>query len=47
MNVEDVANVVVLGYTTWKWYHEWKDRKKKERSQANKHSKQKAGKRSK
>ena len=45
MNVQDLASAVVLGYTSWKWYHEWKDRKKKERSQA-KRSKRKARKRS-
>lgn len=28
MNVQDIASAVVLGYTSWKWYHEWKDRKK-------------------
>lgn len=31
MNVQDLTSAVVLGYTSWKWYHEWKDRKKKER----------------
>ena len=45
MNVQDLASAVDLGYTSWKWYHEWKDRKKKERSQA-KRSKRKARKRS-
>lgn len=34
MNVQDLTSAVVLGYTSWKWYHEWKDRKKKERFQA-------------
>lgn len=34
MNAQDLTSAVVLGYTSWKWYHEWKDRKKKERFQA-------------
>lgn len=31
MNAQDLTSAVVFGYTSWKWYHEWKDRKKKER----------------
>lgn len=45
MNVQDLASAVVLGYTSRKWYHEWKDRKKKERSQT-KRGRRKARKRS-
>ncbi len=43
VKMQDVQALVIIGYTSWKWYTEW--RKEKERSQA-KRGKRKARKRS-
>lgn len=44
MNLEDLRDLIVTGYTGWKWYTEYQDRKEKRRSKV-KPAKQKPKKR--
>lgn len=32
MDMDDLRDLVIIGYTTWKWYTEYEDRKQKKRS---------------
>ena len=30
MDMDDLRDLVIIGYTAWKWYTEYEDRKQKE-----------------